>query len=391
MSKLIHESDWMRVSERAELNPSNKATKVVEIDIEGTIGGDWWGEEDETSLNTKEKMRKELKLLAEMKADRIIVNINSLGGSVNHGISIHDLLAQNKAEIITRVNGMTASIATVIFMAGDTREMSDNALFLTHRASYTIMANLNQVDLENLKDDLMVIDNKILDIYQKRTGADRDELEELMNAQNGQGRWLTAEEAKEYGFVDEIYEPMKAVAMATREQLSKMKLPIPQNNTNSMEKHESEMTNKTLFEHLKNFITETFTKTKEVENEVDPDENTVRIQAEVTVPDEVQNKLNEFSELLNKLETENLNLSTKVKELEDSEKSLKEALEISNGKVGTLETELAKANGQSTKVGGLVGEEDRDDNTVNPQMVALNRDLQKLRAELSTPKEDVYS
>ena len=87
MDKILSQSEWMTII--------SKANKVVEIDIEGIIGGSFWEEENEDSVNTKEKMRAELKAISAAKADTIIVNINSFGGSVTHGISIHDMLAQH--------------------------------------------------------------------------------------------------------------------------------------------------------------------------------------------------------------------------------------------------------------------------------------------------------
>ena len=106
----------------------NSATDTAVIDIEGRIGGGFW-DSDQDSKNTKEKMKKELKKIADIKAKNIVVNINSLGGDVNHGLAIHDLLAQSKAKVTTNVNGMTASVATIIAQAGNVRKISDNAFF----------------------------------------------------------------------------------------------------------------------------------------------------------------------------------------------------------------------------------------------------------------------
>lgn len=201
----------------------NKAPDTLEIDIEGTIGPGWF--EDGV---TKEDIKKQLKEIAQSRASNIIVNINSYGGDVNHGISIHDLLAEHKAKVTTVIHGHTASAATIISQAGDVRRMSDNALFLIHPASILAWGNHNDISLA--LDDLKTIDESITNIYAKRTGKNKDEIKDIMNRFEGRGEWLTAQEAKDLGFIDEIFEPMKAVASVDPEVFSKLHLPeIPQN------------------------------------------------------------------------------------------------------------------------------------------------------------------
>jgi ATP-dependent Clp protease protease subunit len=354
---LIHQSDWMTINEVTKLGVLNKASKVVEIDIEGVIGGSFfWDEDNKESLNTKEKMRKELKALSELKADTIIVNINSPGGSVSHGLSIHDMLAQHKAEIITRITGMTASIATVIAQAGNKREMSDNALALIHRASYTVIASLNQNDLDNLKDDLQVIDNKILNIYEKRSGVNRDKLTELIDAQNGQGRWLDSNEAKEFGLIDEVFEPMQAVAMLTSEMLNKYKLP------NIMAETKEKELDKGLLDKIADLIKGK--KTPETPETQDKQENEVENKSDISG---LQNEIKE-------LKASNVDLSAKLDELRTKYND-------SIVKLNDLLSEVVKSNSKSTNIGGAAGVEDNDTAIVDPLKDSLNQDLKKLRNE----------
>ena len=160
MDRIINESPWMTIIAKSDLE--------VEINIEGVIGGGFWEEDEAGAVNTKEQMRNELKAIGQTQASKIIVNINSYGGDVNHGISIYDMLAQNKAEIVTRVNGFTASIATVIAMAGDTREISSNSLFLIHKPSLMMLGGFNENDLEKRITQLKMVDTRIRDIYVKR-------------------------------------------------------------------------------------------------------------------------------------------------------------------------------------------------------------------------------
>ncbi len=207
-------SSWLRITDQAD--------ESVEIDITGIIGGSFWFDESNDSANTREKMRAELKALAELKAKKIIINIDSPGGDVSHGLSIHDLLAQHPAEKEVRIIGMTASIATVIAMAGNVRKMSDNALFLVHLASLMGFGNKN--DLKMALSDLEAVDNRIKNIYLKR-GVPEAKIDELINANNGNGKWIDAVEAKEFGFIDEVTEPLRAAASVDRNLFNKLKYP----------------------------------------------------------------------------------------------------------------------------------------------------------------------
>jgi ATP-dependent Clp protease, protease subunit len=206
--------------------------KSVTLDIEGTIGGEFDWTTGQFNGATKEAIKAELREIADIKADKIIININSYGGDVNHGLSIHDLLAQSKAKKEVRINGMTASAATIIAMAGDEISMSENALFLAHRSSTFAMGNVN--DIEMVKQDLEKIDGLMVNIYKKKTGKTDSEILSMMDENSGRGKWLDADEAKEFGFIDTIFEPKKIAALATPDQLAKLGYPKINPNQNSM-------------------------------------------------------------------------------------------------------------------------------------------------------------
>lgn len=195
---------------------------VAEVDIDGIIGMDLWSDEDDQ--NTKQRMRDQLREIDAIDADKIIVNISSLGGDVDHGLAIHDLLASNAATVETHVVGMTASAATIIAQAGDERFMSDNALYLVHRAWTIGMGNAN--DMRALADDLEKLDGRISNIYAKRSDKEQSEFLDLMNESNGDGIWITADEAFEFGLIDSVSEPMKAAAVP-KEVFQKYGLPEP--------------------------------------------------------------------------------------------------------------------------------------------------------------------
>lgn len=243
----------------------NAAKDELTIDVEGIIGEsyEWWTGNKGT---TKEQVAEKLKEIANSKASNIIVNINSYGGDVNHGISIHDMLAEHKAKVTTIVHGHTASAATIISQAGDVRKMSDNALFLVHRASILSMGNI--YDVEKALDDLKKCDTTISNIYAKRTGKSQSDMLAIMDRQNGWGEWLTASEAKDLGFIDEVYEPMKAVAMVEPGTFTAMGLPeIP---TEKLKTTDMNADKKTVFAWFTEFIDSLKSGKQNIKNEGNP-------------------------------------------------------------------------------------------------------------------------
>ena len=208
----------------------NKAT----INIDGMIGEDPFSPDEEQ--NTTSNMREKLKEIAQLEVEEIQVNINSLGGSVDDGLAIHDLLKENPAKVKTKISGMSASSATIIFQAGDEREISTNALMLIHRAWTMGLGNAN--DFEALAKDLDKTDGVISNIYAKRGNKDQDFYLELMNENGGDGRWLDADEAVEFGLVDNAVEPQfKKVAME-KSAFENLGLPVPQNMVEEEEQEE---------------------------------------------------------------------------------------------------------------------------------------------------------
>lgn len=184
----------------------NASEETAIIDIDGFIGRDIWEEwmTGEPSPNTIERLKKQLRTIS---SSKIIVNINSPGGDLNDGLLIKDMLQQKNAEIITNLQGFSASAATVIAQAGTTRRMSENAFQLVHRVMFGIMGYYNQNSFRDMIADCEVIDNNIIKMYAKRSTKSEEEITTLMDEGGGYGRWLDPEEALEMGLIDEIYDP----------------------------------------------------------------------------------------------------------------------------------------------------------------------------------------
>jgi ATP-dependent Clp endopeptidase proteolytic subunit ClpP len=311
---------------------TNKANDTLEIDIEGVIGCDeydWTTGEWKTG-NTKESVKSLIKEVANSAASNIVVNINSYGGVVNDGVSIHDMLAEHKAKVTTIIHGHTASAATIISQAGNTRKMSANALFLIHPASTIAAGNTN--DMKLAISDLEKIDNTIAGIYAKRTGKTVDEIMGIMNRMDGRGEWLTAAEAKELGFIDEIIEPMKAVASAEPNILNRFKLPgIPQDKINYDNMKADKKTVFAWFEELIDKVIKTKPTNNEPEEQdeqVKPDEpvteeekpaETENVVKEIVIKDikEVREVLNDFVTQIAERDTEISNLQSEITKLKN--------------------------------------------------------------------------
>ena len=103
----------------------NKAEKA-EIWIYEMIGKDFWTGEGLTAKDFQ-------KDLSQIKASQIDLHINSPGGDVFDGNTIYNLLKQHPATITTYIDGLAASIASVIALAGDKVYMAENALFMLHQ------------------------------------------------------------------------------------------------------------------------------------------------------------------------------------------------------------------------------------------------------------------
>jgi ATP-dependent protease ClpP protease subunit len=153
-----------------------------------------------------EGFAKDLKALG--KVSTINCRINSPGGNVFEGMTIYNLLASHQARIVVHVDGLAASIASVIAMAGDEINMADNAMMMIHNAWGIGMGSAE--DLRKTADVLDSITGTIGATYTKRTGVKEDKVRAMMDAET----WMTAADAKTDGFCDNVVDNMKMAACA---------------------------------------------------------------------------------------------------------------------------------------------------------------------------------
>lgn len=131
-------------------------------------------------------------------ADEVEVNINSNGGDVFAASEIYTLLSQHSGRVTVNIQGLAASAASVIAMAGDVVHISPTAQIMIHKA-WTI-ADGNADDMAHTSEFLEGIDDSIMNAYVAKTGLDKSELSNMMAKET----WLTASQAVDYGFADDV-------------------------------------------------------------------------------------------------------------------------------------------------------------------------------------------
>lgn len=167
-----------------------RGSRRAEVLIHEAIGEDWFG----NGLTSK-RFVQELNDLGEV--DEILVRINSPGGAVFDGVAIYNALKEHRARIDVLVEGLAASIASVIAMAGDRIRMGEGALMMIHNPWTLAIGDAD--DLRKTAETLDQVTEALIDIYQARTGLSRDEIRTMLDAET----WFTAAQAVEKGFADE--------------------------------------------------------------------------------------------------------------------------------------------------------------------------------------------
>lgn len=153
--------------------------------------------------------------LAKMQsAKKLRVHINSPGGDVFDGLAIYNTLKNCGKEVETIGEGIVASIASVIAMAGKF-SMMENSLLMVHNPLVLLFGGFNKHDMAKMADELDKVRDSIIGTYVSKTGMTEDEVIEYLDGEDGQGTYLTPNEALELGFCDEVIAStqMKTVAM----------------------------------------------------------------------------------------------------------------------------------------------------------------------------------
>lgn len=185
--------------------------KTGELTLYGEISNEtWWGDEV-----TPKQFKEDMDALGDI--DTLNVFINSPGGDVFAGQAIYSMLKRHKATVNVYVDGLAASIASLIAMAGDKVIMPKNAMMMIH-SPWTIAVG-NAQELRKIADDMDKIRDSMVVAYEKRSALTKDEILEIMDAET----WLSADDCLEYGFADEIEETKQVAACLDKEVLGRYK------------------------------------------------------------------------------------------------------------------------------------------------------------------------
>jgi len=183
--------------------------KTGELTLYGEISDvSWWDDEV-----TPKQFKEDMDALGEI--DTLNVYINSPGGDVFAGQTIYSMLKRHKAQVNVYVDGLAASIASLIAMAGDKVIMPENAMMMIH-SPWTFAVG-NAQDFRKLADDMDKIRDSMITAYESRSALTTEEITKIMDAET----WLSAEDCLEYGFADEIEEAKQVAACVDEKYFSR--------------------------------------------------------------------------------------------------------------------------------------------------------------------------
>ncbi|SEQ73286.1 ClpP-like prohead protease/major capsid protein fusion protein [Basfia succiniciproducens] len=174
----------------------SSAKDTAEISIYDEIG--FWGV-------TAQRFAKDLKALGD-NLKQINLHIHSPGGDVFDGIAIYNLLKNHPANKTVYIDGLAASMASVIAMAGNEIIMPENAMMMVHKP-WGIQGG-DADDMRKYADLLDKVESTLIMAYSSKTGKSADELAAMLSEET----WLTGKECVEQGFADKLAEPLVAMA-----------------------------------------------------------------------------------------------------------------------------------------------------------------------------------
>lgn len=179
------------------IDAASSESGETEIQFFGPISEySWWGDE-----LTPKKFREDL--YAKGKGGPVRIKVNSTGGEVIAANVIRSIIKDYPGSKIADIVGIAASAATIVVTAADKVVMRDGSLFMIHNP--TVVAWGDAKEMRDVAEILDKIKDGILTTYMQKTGMDKEELSKLMDDET----WLTAQEAVQMKFADEIIDSAK--------------------------------------------------------------------------------------------------------------------------------------------------------------------------------------
>ena len=304
-------------------NIQNKAGETADIYIFDEIG---------TYGVTAQDFISEIKGLKDMP---INLRINSLGGDVFDGMAMYNVIKRRESKTTVYIEGIAASIATIIALGADEVIMAENSLFMIHNAWGGTSGEAK--DMRKTAETLDKITSELTDIYVKKTGLSYDTLAQMMDEES----WLNAEEAFRLGFIDTISDSIK---VAAKYDVSKFKNITQEEIKNKLSIN---INNKKMTNELKDWFN------SKVEEIVTAVKGEVKVSADVAEQTAITVNLGDNEEITNKIsefEAKNIELSNKISLLEEDLVSAKGNNETLTVEVEGLNAKINKADAKGTEL-----------------------------------------
>lgn len=273
--------------------------------------------------------------IKDLKDTPINLRINSLGGDVFDGMAMYNVIKRREAKTTVYIEGIAASIATIIALGADEVVMAENSLFMIHNAWGGSMGEAK--DMRKTADTLDKITSELTDIYRKKTGLSYDSLVDMMDEET----WLNAEEAFNYGFIDTISDSIK---VAAKYDVSKFKNITQEEIQNKLSIN---INNKKMTNELKEWFNN---KVEEIVTAVKGD---VKVSEDVAEQTAITVNLGDNEDIMNKIstfETNNIELSNKISLLEEELATANGTNETLTEEVEALNAKINKADAKGTEI-----------------------------------------
>lgn len=178
----------------------NKGANSGEITLYGNIGTSFWDSDGVSAAMFK----KDLRALGAVK--NIDLRLNSDGGVITEAQAMYNLLVEHPASVHVHIDGIAASAASFLAMAGDKITIAEGGFVMIHNARGGVMGQAE--DFEAAAQILRAMNATIRKKYADRTGQPLDQIRKWMDAET----WFDGAQAVEYGFATDMSENMKMVA-----------------------------------------------------------------------------------------------------------------------------------------------------------------------------------
>ena len=304
--------------------------------------------------------------IKEYKDTSINLRINCIGGDVFDGMAIYNIIKKRNSKTTAYIEGIAASMGSVIALAADEVVMAENSLFMIHNAWGGAMGEAE--DMRKTASVLEKISGEIANIYQKKTRLLYDRITSMMDEET----WLNAKEAYDLGFIDTISDSIK---VAAKYDVSKFKNITTEQIQNKLNIN---LNNKKMTEELKNWFNNKVEEIVATVKGADNKSEVVESEVNVILSDneEISNKLSSF-------EASVTDLNGKIVSLEEDLVSNKGQNETLSSEIERLNALLSKADAKGTEINTDGDPAVVENKTVDANATFYNAMAERVRAKFN--------